>query len=104
MTNLVNGTGLGDSHRDTQDSVGTELSLVGGTVELDQEVINLLLLSDLKARLDKSLGDNVIDIGNGLGDTLAHVGILVTITELNGLVDTGGGTRRDLGYGRQHLT
>jgi hypothetical protein len=29
--------------------------------------------------------------------TLSNVGVLVVITELESLVDTGGGTRRDIG-------
>jgi hypothetical protein len=95
-SHLVSGTGLGDSHRDTQDGVSSELSLVSGSVELDEQVIDLLLLGDVKTALDEGLGDDVVDVGNGLGDTLTHVGVLVSITELNGLVHTGRGTGRNL--------
>jgi hypothetical protein len=97
---LLGGTGLADGHRDTEDGVGSQLALVGGSVELDEEVVDLLLLGDLETRLDEGLGDDVVDVRDGLGDTLAHVGGLVTIPELDGLVDTGGSTRRDLGCGR----
>jgi hypothetical protein len=54
-------------------------------------------LGNIEARLDKSLGDDVVDVGDSLEDTLAHVSGLVAIPELDGLVDTGGSTRRDLG-------
>ena len=97
---LLGGTGLADGHRDTEDGVGSQLALVGGSVELDEEVVDLLLLSDLETRPDEGLGDDVVDVRDGLGDTLAHVGGLVTIPELDGLVDTGGSTRGDLGCGR----
>lgn len=68
-THLVNGSSLGDSHGDTEDGVSTELALVVGTVELDEEVIDLLLGGDGELGLDKSRGDDVVDVGNGLGDT-----------------------------------
>ena len=66
---LLGSSGLRDSDGDTEDGVGTELALVGGTVELDQEVIDLLLLGDLEASLEESGGDDVVDVGNGLEDT-----------------------------------
>jgi len=66
---LVSGTGLGDSHGDTKDGVGTELALVGSSVELDEQVIDLLLGSNRELGVDQSLGDDVVDVGNGLGDT-----------------------------------
>ena len=94
---LLGGTGLGDGHRDTEDGIGTQLALVGGSVELDEEVIDLLLLGDFETALDQGLGDDVVDVRDSLGDTLAHVGRLVTVPELDGLVDTGGSTRGDLG-------
>lgn len=68
-THLVGGTGLGDGHRDTEDGVGTELALVGGSIELDEEVINLLLGSDRDLGVDQSLGNDVVDVVDGLGDT-----------------------------------
>lgn len=63
------GGGLGDSHRDTEDGVGTELALVGGTIEVDEELIDLLLVGDVELGLDELGGDNVVDVGDGLGDT-----------------------------------
>jgi hypothetical protein len=66
---LFSGSSLGNSHGDTEDSVGTELALVGSAIELDQEVIDGLLVGDVEVLLDKSRGDNVIDVGNSLVNT-----------------------------------
>ena len=61
--------GLGDSHGDTEDSVGSELTLVGGTIEVDEELIDLLLVGDVELSLDELGSDNVVDVSDGLGDT-----------------------------------
>ena len=66
---LLSRTGLGNSDRDTEDGVRAELALVGGAVELDQEVVDLLLLGDLEARLNKLGCDGVVDVGDGLENT-----------------------------------
>lgn len=110
---LLSGSGLRDGDGYTEDGVSTELALVGGTVELDQEVIDLLLLGDLEASLKDGGCDDVVDVSNGLEDTcsrrnrvsrlypqgicawkltLSNVVGLVVVTELDSLVDTGGGT------------
>lgn len=46
---LLGSAGHGNRNGDTEDSVGTVLALVRGTVLFDQEVIDLLLLSNLEA-------------------------------------------------------
>ncbi|KAI3494687.1 hypothetical protein L1887_40503 [Cichorium endivia] len=94
---LLAGTGLGDGDRDTEDGVGAELALVGGAVELDQEVVDLLLRGDGEAGLDELGSDDVVDIVDGLGDALAHPGVLVAVAELDSLVDTGRSTGGDGG-------
>jgi hypothetical protein len=53
-----------------EDGVSTELALVWCAIKLDQEVINLLLLRHLEPGLDQCGRDYVVDVGNGLGDTL----------------------------------
>ena len=63
---LLNSSSLSDSNTDAEDGVGSELTLVRGTVELDKEIIDILLSGDLKARLDQLRGNNVVDIGDGL--------------------------------------
>jgi len=66
VAHLVSGSGLRDSHGDTEDGVGTELALVGGTVELDEEVINLLLGGDGELGVDQSRGNDLVDVLDGL--------------------------------------
>jgi hypothetical protein len=70
---LLNSSSLGNGDADAENGVGTELTLVRGTIELDEEVIDVLLSGDLKARLDQLRGNNVVDIGNGLRNTYAGV-------------------------------
>ena len=85
---LFSGTSLGDGETDAQDGIGAQLGLVGGTIELVQEVIDLGLVLDIQVLLDDSRGDSVIDVGDGLEDTLATPLGLVSITELTSLVLT----------------
>ena len=114
---LLGGGSLRDGDGNTEDGVSTELALVGGTVELDQEVVDLLLLGDLETGLDELGRDRVVDVGDGLEDacrddqfairlfdarskeiaarTLADVVGLVAITELDSFVNTSGSTRGD---------
>jgi len=66
---LLSGSGLGDSHGDTEDSVGTEFALVRGTIEVNKELINLFLVGDVEFGLDEFGSDNVVDVGDGLGNT-----------------------------------
>jgi len=63
-THLLAGAGLSDGNRDTKDGVGTKFTLVGCTVKLDKVVINILLLGDLEARLDKLRSDDLVDVCN----------------------------------------
>jgi hypothetical protein len=94
---LLSSSGLSDGHGDTENSVGTELSLVLGSIELVEESIDSGLVLDVNVLLDQSGGDLVVDVGNGLGDTLAAPLALVTIAELASLVGAGGGTGGDNG-------
>ena len=65
---LLRSTRLSDSNGDTEDGVSPELALVGRAVELDQEIVDLLLLGNLEARLDQLGRDRVVDVGDGLED------------------------------------
>lgn len=85
---LLSGTGLGNSQGDTKDGVGAELGLVGGAIQLDQEVVDGGLVLDVQAGLDQLGGDDCVDVLDGLQYTLAGPLGLVTITELAGLVLT----------------
>lgn len=66
---LLRSSSLSYGNGNTEDGVCTELALVGGAVELDEEIIDVLLRGDGKAGLDEFRSDNVVNIGNSLGDT-----------------------------------
>ena len=83
---LLSGTGLSDGKGDTEDGVGTKLGLVWGSIELDEEVINGLLVLDVNALLDESWADNLVDVLDSLEDTLSSPLGLVSVTELASLV------------------
>lgn len=85
---LLSGTGLGNSHGDTEDGVGTKLGLVGGSIEVDQELVDAALVLDVDVLLDDGRGNDRVDVVNGLGDTLTGPLGLVTVTELASLVLT----------------
>ena len=67
-TYLLRGTGLRDGHGDTEYGIRTELGLVVGSVELDEEVVNLFLRSDGDLGFDQLGSNGVVDGGDGLGD------------------------------------
>ena len=83
---LLGGTSLGDGEADTEDGIGTEVGLVGGSVELDEELVDLGLVLDVDVLLDQGGGDDLIDVLDGLEDTLAEPLGLVTVTELASFV------------------
>jgi hypothetical protein len=85
---LLSSTGLGNGQADTENGVGTKLGLVGGSIEVDQELVNLGLVLDIDVLLDESRGDDLVDILDSLEDTLATPLGLVTVTELASLVLT----------------
>ena len=66
---LLSGTGLGDSQTDTKDGVGTEVGLVGSTIELVEELINLGLVLNIEVLLDDGGGNGLVDVLDGLQDT-----------------------------------
>jgi hypothetical protein len=83
---LLSGTGLGNSQGDTEDGVGTELGLVGGTIEVDEELVDLTLVLDIDVLLDYGGSNGRVDVLDGLGDTFASPLGLVSVTELASLV------------------
>lgn len=62
-------SGFGDGDGDTEDGVRTELSLVGSTVELEEEGVNLLLVRYIEAGFDECGSDDLIDVFDCFGDT-----------------------------------
>lgn len=74
---LGSSSGLGDGHGDTQKSIGTELALVGGAVEGEEEVINSLLVGGVEVGRNQSGSNDLVHVLDGLQDTLAVVDLLV---------------------------
>jgi len=66
---LLDSSSLCDGNTDAENGVGSQLTLVRGTIELDEEVIDVFLGGDLKARLDQLRGNNIIDVGDGFRNT-----------------------------------
>lgn len=85
---LLSSTGLSDGKGDAQNSVSAKLALVGSAVERVEELVNLGLVLDIKVLLDQSRANDGVDVGDGLGNTLASPLSLVAIAEFNSLVLT----------------
>ncbi len=85
------GLGAGQGH--AQNGVGAQAGLVGGAVQLDEELVDAGLIQHVQAQ--DGLGDLAVDVLNSLGHALAAVTGLVAVTELAGLVDTGGSAGGD---------
>jgi hypothetical protein len=96
-TNLLSGGGLRNGQGNTKNGVGSQLALVGGTIELVQESVDSGLVLDVDVRRDQSGSNDVVDVANGLEDTLSTPLGLVTVAELDSLVLTGRGTGGDDG-------
>jgi len=84
-------TSLAGSERDSENSVGTELVLVGSSVKLEHEVINGSLVGHLEAALDERRSNHLIDILDGIEDALSMVHLLVTVAHLKGFMHASGG-------------
>jgi hypothetical protein len=85
-TYLLSGSSLGNSQTDTEDSVGTQLSLVWSSIELDQELVDLWLVLNIDVFLDESRANDIVDVGNSFCNTFASPFGLISIAELNSLV------------------
>jgi hypothetical protein len=66
---LLSGGSLGDGQGDTEDGVGTKVTLVGGSIELVQELVNLGLFLDIDVLLDDGGANGLVDVLDGLEDT-----------------------------------
>ena len=87
------GSGLCDGEGHAEDGVGAELGLRGGAVKLEHEVIDTALIAG--AQTDNLGSDDLVDIGNGLGNALAEVALGVAVAKLKSLVHARGCARRD---------
>lgn len=86
FTCLLSSSGLGNGQRDAKNGVGAQLGLVGGAIQLDEEVINSLLVLNINVLLDDLWADDGVDVGNSLQDTLSSPLGLISITELTCLM------------------
>ncbi len=90
------GSSLGNSQGNAQDGVGAQLALGSGAVQLDHGLIDGALLSSVHA--DDLGSDYLVHIVYGLENALAAIALFVSITELQGLVLTGGSARGNGSY------
>lgn len=74
---LLGGSSLGNSQGDTEDGVGTKVTLVGGAVELVEELVDLGLVLDINVLLDESGANGLVDVLHGLEDTFQNESMLV---------------------------
>ena len=72
---------------DGKDGVGAEVLLERSAVLLEHDVIDAALI--LRVLTDKSRSENLVNVLNGLQDTLSAETALVAVTELESLTDTG---------------
>jgi len=66
---FLGSTRLRYSNGNPKDGVGAECALVGGAVELDEEVVDLGLGRDAQAGRDELGADYIVDVGDSLADT-----------------------------------
>ena len=85
---LLSSCSLGNSKTDAENGISTQLPLVWGSIELDQELVNFWLILDIDVLLDESGANDLIDVLDSLGDTLSSPLCLVAIAELDRLVLT----------------
>ena len=85
------GSSLGSSQRNTEDSVGTELTLGGSSVEGQHLVVKSTLIEN--AVTFEGWSDNGVHIFNSFQGTLTQIAVLVTVAELESLILTSGSTR-----------
>ena len=76
--NLLGCTGFGDGQTDTEDGIGTKLSLVGSSVKLVKESVNRGLVFHINVLVDEGRANDFIDILDCLGNTFAGPFALVS--------------------------
>jgi hypothetical protein len=83
---LLGSASLGDGQAHTEDGVGTKLGLVGGAIEVIEELVDLGLVLDVDVLLDDRGSDDLVDVLDSLENTLASPMGLVAVAELASLV------------------
>ena len=84
--------GLGNGQGDSENRIRPQLCLILGSIQIDHELINVLLLGRVHA--DNGGSQNVIHVGYGLQDTLAQIPT-PTVAQFDRLVGTRGSTGWD---------
>ena len=87
------GSGLGAGQRGAQNGVGTQAALVGSAVQIDEHLVDGHLIQHVGA--DEGLGDLGVHVLHGGLNALAVITALVAVTQLAGLVNTGGSAGGD---------
>ena len=66
---LLSSTSLGNGQADTEDGVSTEFRLVGSSIKLVEELVDLGLVLDIKVLLDDGAGNDLVDVLDSREDT-----------------------------------
>merc|ERR1712012_1073791 len=68
---FMGGTGLAHGHRNAQNSVSAQVVLVVRAVQLQHHFVDILLVDGIQVGSDQGRGDDVVDIVDGFGHSLA---------------------------------
>ncbi len=84
---FVCSSGLADCHGNSQDGIGSQLVFVVCSVQLDHHLIDLSLVDRVNVGRDQSGSDDLVDIVDSLGHTLAMPLGLVLVPQLQSLIN-----------------
>ncbi len=87
------GRGPGHGHADAEHGIGAEPALVFGPVQGEHGPVDAGLVQGVE--VPDGRGDLAVDVGDGLEDAFAQIAVLVSVPELEGLVDAGRGAGRN---------
>ncbi len=79
-THLLGSTSLSDAQAHAKNGIGTQVRLILGVVQLDEEVIDGLLVFHIQIGIDHLRCDELVDVLDGLQDTFAAPLGLVAIS------------------------
>ena len=86
------GSGLGACQRNTQNGVGTQTALIGGSVQSNHEPVNFRLVQYVFTL--QCLSNFAVHMIYSPADTLTKVTALITVTQFACFVNTGGSAGR----------
>ena len=66
---LFSGTSFSYGNRDTKNSVRAKFSFIRGSIELNEEIINVFLFRNFEVGIDKRRGNVIVDVRDCLADT-----------------------------------